>query len=61
MKLTPITDDVFQLALLPRSGINAYLVGDVLVDAGLPLHARRIITALGARTVGHARNHPRPR
>lgn len=51
MKLTPVTDEVFQLALLPRGGINAYLVGDVLVDAGLPLHARGIVNALADRTV----------
>jgi glyoxylase-like metal-dependent hydrolase (beta-lactamase superfamily II) len=51
MKLAPVTDDVFQLALLPRSGINAYFVGDVLVDAGLPLNAGRIIKALAGHTV----------
>ena len=32
MKVRPATDDVFQLALMPRSGVNAYLVGDVIVD-----------------------------
>jgi len=51
MKLTPITDEVFLLALLPRGGVNAYLVGDVLVDAGLPLHARGIVNALADRAV----------
>lgn len=51
MRPTPVADDVFQLALLPRGGINAYLVGDVLVDAGLPLHAGRIVKALADRRV----------
>jgi len=51
VKLTRASDDVFQLALLPRSGINAYLVGDVLVDAGLPLDAGRIIKTLAGHTV----------
>jgi hydroxyacylglutathione hydrolase len=51
MKPTPVTDDVFQLALLPRDGINAYLVGDVLVDAGLGLHARRLVKALADHRV----------
>ncbi|MGI8921684.1 MAG: MBL fold metallo-hydrolase [Solirubrobacteraceae bacterium] len=51
MHLTRASDDVLQLALLPRGGINAYLVGEVLVDAGLGLHARRIIKALAGQTV----------
>jgi glyoxylase-like metal-dependent hydrolase (beta-lactamase superfamily II) len=51
MELARVTDDVFQLALLPRSGINAYLVGDVLVDAGLALSAGKIIKALADHTV----------
>lgn len=52
MNPTKVADDVFQVALLPRSAINAYLIGDVLVDAGLPLHAGRIIKALAGHTVG---------
>ncbi len=52
MKPTQVADDVFQLSLLPRSGINAYLIGDVLVDAGLPLHAGRVLKALSGHTVG---------
>lgn len=49
-----LSDDVFQIALVPRSGINAYLVGDVLVDAGTPRHGGRILSAL----VGHpVRSH----
>src|SRR5262249_42451818 len=51
MELTPIIDDISQLVLPPRSFINAYLVGDVLVDAGLGLHAGMIIKALAARNV----------
>jgi glyoxylase-like metal-dependent hydrolase (beta-lactamase superfamily II) len=51
MKLTPVSDDVFRLVLPPRRFINAYLVGDVLVDAGHALHARGIVTALAGQTV----------
>ena len=29
-----IAPDVHRIALLPRDGLNAYLLGDVLVDAG---------------------------
>jgi len=51
VKLTPVTDDVSQLVLPPRAFFNAYLVGDVLVDAGLRMHAGGIIRALGVRPV----------
>ena len=51
MKLTRVADDIFQLSLLPRGGINAYLVGDVLVDAGLGIHGRGIAKAVSGRAV----------
>lgn len=51
MKLMPVTEDVFQIVLPPRRFINAYLVGDVLVDAGLGLHGRGIVKTLADRTV----------
>lgn len=37
---------VQQLALMPRSAVNAYVIGDVLVDAGMSFSAKRIIAAL---------------
>lgn len=52
MRLTPVTDDVSVIVLPPVRHMNAYLVGDVLIDAGLGLHARGILKALGRRTVG---------
>ncbi len=58
MKLTRVNDDVFQFALPPRRTINAYLVGDVLVDAGLSMHARKIGKALaGHKVVTHVITH----
>lgn len=51
MKLTPLTDDIFQLALPPRRFVNAYLVGDVLVDAGLGLHGGPVVKTLMERAV----------
>lgn len=58
MKLVEIADDVFQLSLLPRGGINAYVVGDVLVDAGLGIHGARIIKAVSGRAVStHVLTH----
>jgi glyoxylase-like metal-dependent hydrolase (beta-lactamase superfamily II) len=51
MKLTPVTDGVSLIVLPPLRHMNVYLVGEVLVDAGLGLHARGILRALGERTV----------
>jgi glyoxylase-like metal-dependent hydrolase (beta-lactamase superfamily II) len=51
MKLAPVTDDVFRIVLPPLGHMNAYLVGDVLVDAGLGPHARGILKALRGHAV----------
>jgi hydroxyacylglutathione hydrolase len=40
---------VFQLALMPRDGVNAYIIGDVLVDAGASFTTRSLIKALEGR------------
>ena len=44
-----IATDVFQLALTPRNAVNAYLLGDVLVDTGLRTSAKKIRAELGDR------------
>src|SRR3954470_10816800 len=44
-----IAPGVFHLPLLPRNGVNAYLLGDVLVDTGLRTSAGGIKEALGGR------------
>jgi glyoxylase-like metal-dependent hydrolase (beta-lactamase superfamily II) len=49
--LKPLADDVFAIALTPRSGVNAYLLGDVLVDAGLSFQAGALLKALQGRQV----------
>jgi hydroxyacylglutathione hydrolase len=41
-----LADDVFHISMLLRHGMNAYLVGDVLVDAGGPPFGRRIAQEL---------------
>ena len=42
-------------------GVNAYVVGDVLVDSGWPGSAGRIRAALGGRTLtGHVLTHAHP-
>lgn len=46
-----IADDVFHLPMMLREGMNAYLIGDVLVDAGGPPFGLRIVKTL--RSGGH--------
>jgi glyoxylase-like metal-dependent hydrolase (beta-lactamase superfamily II) len=46
-----IADDVWQLPLTPRNGINAYLIGDVLVDTGIQQSAGKIARSLEGRTI----------
>lgn len=53
-----LADDVWQVALAPRNLFNAYVIGDVLVDAGLPLHAKKILGELEGRSIAaHALTH----
>lgn len=56
-----LTDGVEQLLGRPPHFINAYLVDDVLVDAGTPAAARRILRQLRDRQVGaHVVTHAHP-
>ena len=56
-----IADDVWQLPLVPRDAINAYLIGDVLVDTGIRQSADKIAGMLEGRQISaialtHAHN-----
>lgn len=56
--MNEIAPNVFHLALVPRDGINAYLIGDVIVDAGIASSAKKIVKAVAGRTVrAHAITH----
>jgi glyoxylase-like metal-dependent hydrolase (beta-lactamase superfamily II) len=47
--------------LVPKHGINAYLMGDVIVDAGIPRSGRRIVQQLEGRPLtAHALTHAHP-
>lgn len=46
-----IAPDVFHLPLVPRNGINAYVIGDVIVDAGVASSAKKIVKAVEGRSV----------
>jgi hydroxyacylglutathione hydrolase len=58
MPIRRVAEDVFHIALAPRDGVNAYLLGDIVVDAGTKGSAKRQIKALHGHTVGaHALTH----
>lgn len=53
-----LAEDVWQIPLTPRHGINAYVLGDVLVDAGIKQSAKRVLGAVaGRRIAAHALTH----
>src|SRR3954464_5728716 len=56
-----VADDVYLLRGFPKEAINVYLVGDVLVDAGTVLAARRILRQIETKEVNaHALTHAHP-
>ncbi len=53
-----LAEDVFHLPLAPRNSINTYLLGDVIVDAGIPQTAKKLVKALAGHKVGvHVLTH----
>jgi hydroxyacylglutathione hydrolase len=59
--LKQLADDLYLLRGFPPNGINVYLMGDVLVDAGTRHAGRRILRQLSGRTVtAHALTHAHP-
>ncbi|HEV2999641.1 MAG TPA: MBL fold metallo-hydrolase [Solirubrobacteraceae bacterium] len=56
-----VAGGVWQIALTPRNGVNAWLLGDVLVDAGTAGQGRKLPDALAGRSVAaHAITHAHP-
>ena len=49
--MNEIADRVWQLPLVPRDGINAYLIGDVLVDTGVKQSGAKLARMLEGRDV----------
>ena len=61
MNRRQVAPNLWQFALMPRDLVNVYLAGDVLIDAGGRLGARRLIGALGGhRVTAHALTHAHP-
>lgn len=53
-----LAQGVWQLDGFPRDAVNAYLVGDVLIDAGTVLDRRRVLSQIAHRGVrAHALTH----
>jgi glyoxylase-like metal-dependent hydrolase (beta-lactamase superfamily II) len=56
-----VADGLWQIQLVPKHGINAYLMGDVIVDAGIARSGRRIVQQLEGRPLtAHAITHAHP-
>lgn len=56
-----LAPDVLQIPLDPIDGVNAYLLGDTLVDAGSRYDAGKIAKAVNGRSLGlHALTHVHP-
>jgi hydroxyacylglutathione hydrolase len=53
-----LAEAVWHLAGFPRNSLNVYVLGDVLIDAGLPFDRKRILRQIFDRPIhGHALTH----
>lgn len=53
-----IAHDVFQIPVMPRQFVNAYLVGSTLIDAGIRSSGKTILRQIGRRRLtAHALTH----
>ena len=56
-----IAEGLWQLPLTPRESINAYVLGDVLVDAGVKQSGKKVVKLLEGRTIAaHTLTHAHP-
>jgi glyoxylase-like metal-dependent hydrolase (beta-lactamase superfamily II) len=56
-----IAKGVYQIPVMPRQTINTYLLGSVLVDAGIRSSGNKILKALnGRKLTAHALTHAHP-
>jgi glyoxylase-like metal-dependent hydrolase (beta-lactamase superfamily II) len=53
-----VVDGVWHLSGFPPNNVNVYVIGDVLIDAGLAIDKRRVLKQLrGRRITAHALTH----
>lgn len=57
---SPVRDDVTMFSQGPRNYLNAYQVGDILVDAGPGLRPGQLLSALDGPIRGHVLTHAHP-
>ena len=56
--MNEVAPDVWQIPLLPRHAVNAYLLGDVIVDAGAKGMGKKVVQAVDGHGVSaHAITH----
>src|SRR3954447_13246032 len=56
--MNQVAPDVWQIPLLPRNGVNAYLIGDVIVDAGAKGMGKKVVAAVADHEIrAHAITH----
>jgi glyoxylase-like metal-dependent hydrolase (beta-lactamase superfamily II) len=56
--MNQLAEGLHHIELFPRSGVNAYLIGDVLIDAGVPQSKGKIFKELEGRSISaHALTH----
>jgi glyoxylase-like metal-dependent hydrolase (beta-lactamase superfamily II) len=59
--MNQVAERVWQIAVMPRNGVNTYLLGDVIVDAGYKSSGKKVVEALRGRDVrAHAITHAHP-
>jgi glyoxylase-like metal-dependent hydrolase (beta-lactamase superfamily II) len=58
MNLEQVAEGVVRISVMPLGLVNAYLLGDVLVDSGGPFGGKRLLAALSGRKItAHALTH----
>jgi len=61
MKIEHVSTDVLRLSLWPSDAVNAYVLGDILVDSGGKFARRRLLSALREIEIsGHVITHAHP-
>ncbi|MEX0371463.1 MAG: MBL fold metallo-hydrolase [Tateyamaria sp.] len=56
-----IAEGAWQISVMPRQSVNCYLLGDVLVDAGIKSSGPKLLRALQGKAVSaHALTHAHP-
>lgn len=59
--MQPVAEGVWHLPLLLKHAVNAYVLGDVLVDAGYAGSGKKVLKLLGDHTItAHALTHAHP-